>query len=346
MNFRFAGSVLSLGALFLLVGMSAQGQDEGEPEAGRRGPGRRVEGRGADRFLEGLARELGLEGEQLEKVRAAFEESQNAVRESYQKRDEKIRDLLDEEQAKRYDALRREAQGRMRPGGRGEGERGGPRGSSRSPQELIRRALGNLELTEEQQGKVREILSEIQGEIEALVSSAREEGADPRDLRGKIEALRATVLEKVRPILTEEQLAKLGEMGRNVERRILEGRRGGEDRRGGREGDPEQRLQSRLEAIQNDLDVIPEVWAVLGEKVEGILREDLRFREAARERGRSLRERMESGEEGEEDLLSAMREFREERKRHEATLQDLREDLRQLLSLREEAKLVLHGVLD
>jgi cell division protein FtsB len=45
-------------------------------------------------------------------------------------------------------------------------------------------------------------------------------------------------------------------------------------------------------------------------------------------------------------LESAMAELRESRKKAEAELKTLREDLRELLDLREEAKLILHGVLD
>jgi Spy/CpxP family protein refolding chaperone len=82
----------------------------------------------------------------------------------------------------------------------------------------MRRVMRQLDLTDEQKGKVRTIFSEAKKKHRAL----RESDADDR--RAKMRALRSSTREEIRQVLTEEQRAELDE--------IIEKHRGRRGRRG------------------------------------------------------------------------------------------------------------------
>jgi protein CpxP len=304
-----------------------------------------------------MIEELGLNEEQAAKFKAAFEEGQKATQEAMKARDAKIKEFLTEEQAKKFDELARQRPGQAgqrgqdgQPGRRGQGggQGGDARGAEgdqpRDPFDALRQMVKKLDLNDEQKEKARAVLMEMQGRIGEVLREAREGGGDRESLRAKMEQLRQEVAEKLKPILTPEQAAQLDEMAKKTGRRMLDGagpRPGGE----GGPMPPEEIAKRKLNAIRDDLKVIPEVWAVLGEKIGAILKKDAEFKSKGQENGKRCRELMEKGA-TDEEIKNEIKAWREAKAAHEAELKKMREDLRELLDLKEEAKLILHGVLD
>ena len=360
--------LLGIGLAFLLPATAVAGEGEApgeEPEAppdeGPKPKERNREGnrrdRGQERALKKFAEELGLDEEKAGKLREAMKEHQKAMREAVKEaskaRDERLKELLTEDQLKKFREMERrtrrggqpgrpDARSGRRPGGQGEARWPG----QGNPGDIIRALVRELNLTEEQRPKVMEIVKEVQGEVQALALRAREEGKF-EEVREKLKNMAAEVLERVKPVLTPEQLAKLEEMKKKLARRILrdprEGDRGG--RREGGERNPEEAMKRKLQKIREDLDVIPEVWAVLGEKIEGILKHQMEFRRKVREQSKAVQELIE-GEQSGEVVAKEIATLRELRKAHDEKLKTMREDLRELLDLKEEAKLILQGILD
>jgi periplasmic protein CpxP/Spy len=310
-----------------------------------------------DRMAKRLIEDLGLSEEQAEKFKAVYEEGQKAAQEAMKARDAKIKELLTEEQAKKYDELVRQRPGGQRPGGQGQGGPGGRAGRDgrseegdqpRDPFDALRQMIKKLDLTDEQKEKARAVMMEMQGRIGDLIREAQQGGGDREGLRAKMEELRAEVAEKIKPILTPEQAQKLEEMAKKVGKRMLDGmgpRPGGEAGGPGGALPPEEIAKRRLNAIREDLKVIPEVWAVLGEKIGAILKNDADFRAKGMENGKRCRDLMEKGA-TDEEIQKEIKAWREAKAAHEAELKKMRDDLRELLDLKEEAKLILHGVLD
>ncbi|MHC4601418.1 MAG: hypothetical protein ACYS47_20675 [Planctomycetota bacterium] len=357
-------AILLIAALAFLVPARVFGEEgepaqppEPEPREGGEGRERKERRNRQDRGLRQLIKELGLDEEQVQKFKEIMKESQKTIQETLKKatedREAKIREILTEEQAAKFGELSKRRSrgrgpmggaqgGRQRPGG--QGRMGGPAG------DLLRVILRELDLSPEQRDKVIEIIRDMQVRMEELMREARGEGGDPEAVREKMQALQKDLLEKIQPILSPDQQEKLEEIRKKVAKRI----RGDLDRRGGRnrgqpgQGDPEAMLKRRLQKIRGDLKVeIPEVWAVLGEKIEKILRAEMDFRKQLRDQTRKLRELMQGeGEVEDERLEKGLEGLRELRKNHQEVLKTLRSDLRELLNLQEEAKLVMHGVLD
>lgn len=353
--------VVALLASWLPAGTFGQeGEPPAPPEEGREGRRDRRD-RGEERLLEEAVKQLGLEGEKAEAFKAAFTEGQQAAREAMQEamkaRDEKMREILGEEKFKEFQELARRAGrrgqgqgGAARSGGRpGEGPRGARPGEGspldRNPRDLVQILKRELDLDEAQVEKVAEIVSELQAEIQALAEKAREEGGDREAVREKARNMAREVMERLQPVLNPEQMAKLEEMRARLGRRLFQGDRSPEARSGADEGDLGEKRRRRLEEIRADLRVIPEVWAVLGEKIEEIIRVEQEHRAAAKERAGKMVDVVNSDASA-EALLAEMKALREFRAAHEARIQALRKDLRELLDLKEEAKLILHGILD
>ncbi|MHC5040554.1 MAG: hypothetical protein ACYTHM_24855 [Planctomycetota bacterium] len=313
---------------------------------------RRDRKRGSEEFFKKLVEELGLNEEQSGKLKEVLRESQKAMQkameETNRERTAKVREILTEEQAAKFEELsKRRSRGRSSSGRRG-GEGRRPRGGT---EYVLKTIFKELELNPEQREKVTQIVEEVQGEVRELIRQAREGGGDPGAVREKVQALQSQILQKVEPILTPEQVEKLKELRKRLGREIMggsprdRGRERDRNRPGGGSRNPEEMLKRRLQAIREDLKVIPEVWAVLGEKIENILKTEMEFRGKMREQTKRMREMMQ-GEVEVETLEKEMGTLREMRANREKKMKDLREDLRELLDLKEEAKLILHGVLD
>ena len=76
--------------------------------------------------------------------------------------------------------------------------------------------LVGLNLTSEQQGKIKEIAARHQPEIEKLRSSLRD-ATDKKPVRNQIRDLQAKMLDEVKAALTPGQIAQLQPAGRRLQ---------------------------------------------------------------------------------------------------------------------------------
>jgi DNA repair exonuclease SbcCD ATPase subunit len=149
--------------------------------------------------------------------------------------------------------------------------------------------------------------------------------------------------ERIRKELKEEQLPEfeklLGELKDQIKGAADRAEQGPE--RGGR-GD---RGGNRLDRIMEELSGSAEEKAILREKIKAILDAEDKYREDTRKVRSTLDEVLRAGKAAEE-IQGKLGEMRELKKKFDAELKALRDDLVPLLSFEQEAKLVIHRVLE
>lgn len=97
------------------------------------------------------------------------------------------------------------------------GGQAGPGGSGqRRPAMSVEAVAKQLDLTDDQKTKVKPILEEWQKKLGEFRKSAAD--LSPEDRRTKMKELRDGVTAQLKPILTEEQLAKWEKMGQGMRR--------------------------------------------------------------------------------------------------------------------------------
>lgn len=144
------------------------------------------------------------------------------------------------------------------------------------------------------------------------------------------------------------------------------GRRGFRDRERTRQFDPSQMRSMMLERIKEQLEATDEEWNVMKPLVEDVMAKQMdarggmfrgmgprrqagegrRFGPEPSQEAEALRAALDSKESSSEVLKSKLKAFRSAQKKDEQELNAAREKLRQVLSLRQEARLVLMGFLD
>ena len=144
------------------------------------------------------------------------------------------------------------------------------------------------------------------------------------------------------------------------------GRRGSRDRERARRFDPSQMRSMMLDRIKEQLGATDEEWSVMGPMVENVMAKQMdarggifrgmgqrrpggeqrRFGPEPSQQAEALRTALDSEESKPEALKSKLEDFRADRKKKEEGLKAAREKLRQVLTLRQEARLVLMGLLD
>ena len=133
------------------------------------------------------------------------------------------------------------------------------------------------------------------------------------------------------------------------------GRRG--DRGERRRFDPAQMMDRMMERHKESLGVTDEEWKVIEPRLKNVLdaRMETRMGGFGRWRGDSqesdseaeaLRKALESEESSSDDIKAKLTAFRDAQKKKEEALQKAREELRKVLTIKQEARLVLDGVLD
>lgn len=134
--------------------------------------------------------------ERFQKVRATIEESQT-----------RLREILNDEQKATFDAGIEKIRAELRAAATqpGRGAEAGGRGMQMTGR--IQRALGTLDLSDEQKGKLQPIVDDAAKKLAAI----RDEGGDAQAIRAKAMELRDEVVGKISEILTDEQKAKFRE---------------------------------------------------------------------------------------------------------------------------------------
>jgi Spy/CpxP family protein refolding chaperone len=346
----FRSGVVLLCAVFFLGGGIVQGEDEGSNELGMR-----------ERMtIRMLADRLKLTDEQKTKL-------ENVLKESKKKTETQIRELLTDDQKRSYDeyladSARRSERMRgfeRRWGGRG-GDRGGfggmrgfgdwQRGMGQQIEEIKKR----LNLTDDQSEKVQTIMSgiweEASGKFMEELPKYMGEGGRPdwrkmmSEMSKEFEKYIDKAEKKIKGILKEEQMPEFEKMMGEFRDQMKQwGQRGG---RGERRGGRDRGRGNRIDRIMEDLDGSPEEKAIIREKVEAILNAQSEWGEKLRTARRKLSELLRQEGTASEEIQGKLKEVREFQKKYEAALKPLREDLVPILTFEQEAKLVVHRVLE
>ena len=148
-----------------------------------------------------------------------------------------------------------------------------------------------------------------------------------------------------------------------------EGRERGERRdreRGPQRWDPARMMDMFLERLQDDMDTTDEEWEILEPRMRTVLSKQMEQRTSGLSGGGrgmmggrrggddanrapevvALSDALDEEDTSAEDLKAKMEALREARAQAEDELDKARDDLREVLSLRQEARLVLAGILD
>ncbi len=334
--------LIVLSAVFaaaLFLGSAASfGQDEGEEPDDPARPGRKGD-RNQEKMLEKVKEELGLSDEQLQKFRELKAEEMQKMREFRDAQDKKIRELLTEEQRAKYEEMEKRVRKAMNRPGREEGERPGRRGD---PLEMVKLVAKELGLTEQQQEAIKELAKESRNQMMKILEEARNSG-DFSKVKETVERLQKDLEEKVRSMLNDEQKTKFDAFlkeGRDGLKKLIE-RRGGGDR----PGNPEEVMKARVREIQKSLDLLPEEGMIIMPKIEGILKAQSDLQTKMREQRKAAEELLKSPDVTEETIGKELAIWRQARQEDEKKIEKMQADLKELLTLKQEAKLVLHGVL-
>ncbi|MCI0343631.1 MAG: hypothetical protein L0216_21205 [Planctomycetales bacterium] len=319
--------------------------------------------------LDQMSQRLDLTSEQKTKVEALVRESARRRKEIDEESAKRIRELLTDDQKPKFDELREWGR---RWGGRGGGFAGGGGGAGggfgggggggESPQ--LKELAEKLSLTEDQQQKVREITTGAQDKagtrIREVWQKVQKGEMDIGDIPGEIEKLFGEVSNQIRAVLTEEQKPKFdtwwkdlreqmadpSQWGRLAQRFGGGGQRGGSGSGGGNWGgwrgqDPDD--PGLVGRILADLKLSEDELVVLRPAIEKILAHDRAQRRAVRERAPKLRAAASSGDS--ETAKAALADARKADADARGKREEMEGELRDLVTVAQEAVLVSHGVL-
>lgn len=280
---------------------------------------------------------LGLNEEQVAKVREilAKEEEERAA---------KIAGVLDEEQKKQYEELRRNPFGGSSRGGTQNLQMRGGMGAVR-----IEQLKSELSLTDEQVGKIQPLVDEYNAAIQKRAEELRQGGLAGLDWQSELakfgESLKA-FNEKVKAHLTDEQKPKADALAERATAwtRMIPGMAQRFQGGGGTatRTSAEDRVRRAVEALGFEKEEEREaVRALIGKVV--------RAQDAVEDYAKSTRDRMaeaaRNAELSEEALDDRIGEARKERRRLEKELSDLQAQLSDVLTRRQEAALIQQGLL-
>ena len=286
--------------------------------------------RGTEFRVSQLKERLGLSEEQAAKVREILEKDQ-----------EKIRELLTDEQKAKYDELRRNPQA----GGGGRQNFQFGRGMQ------LDNLKQELNLTDEQLEKIKPIVEEFQAQTQKRMEELRRGGFQGLDWQAELQKVQENLKafsEKVKAHLTEEQKTKadaLLERATGMFRMVpgmLQRFRAGGNAPAPSRAPVEERVKKAVDALQIEKE--DERAAV-----KGLVEKALKAQDALEDYLKSSRDGLgaaaankELSNEALEDKLS---EQRKERRRLEKELKDAQDALADVVNARQELELVRQGVL-
>jgi Spy/CpxP family protein refolding chaperone len=322
-----------------------------------------------DRAIQQMVERLGLNEEQAVKVREVIDanvaeldqvrkDTEQLTQTLEKARDAKIRGLLTEEQAEQFKQVQAEREERRtrfrdrmrnRGGDRGRGGRGGSGGG------FMGRMLGGdpgqlaeqLELNEEQRQQLQQTMRETMGGIREQMQAVRGD----RQAMGQLFAeIREKVQAQIGEILTPEQRSKWEEIRQSAEAqrgaRGERGQRGREGRRGRGQQSPEERAGRRMQSLLRDLGATEDELLILQPKIEEILQLDADNGSKAQAARVAIQELVKAeGEVDGEALRAKMDTLRKTREAQSEKRAALEQELRELLTIQQEAVLFLHRVL-
>jgi Spy/CpxP family protein refolding chaperone len=280
----------------------------------------------SDRRLEHLRERLDLTPGQTEKVREILDASRREEEAAERKRAERIRELLTEEQRPAFDAMQKERAS------------GGPRrGSGRWMGPSLEDLQRELDLTPDQREEIGTLIQNALHTVRKRFEEARAggfQGTDWGKIRAEAEKIYTETTEKVRAALTPDQLPRYEKLLEERSRFIRHVFRRAET--------PAERVTRTMEALKIEKPDEAAAVKFLVERVVALQGELAAHDRASREQAAGMlkAEGME-----EEAMRQRMRERRGGRTALEETLQKVRAELNQVVTVRQELELVRHGIL-
>jgi len=311
--------------------------------------------RAADWWVNRMKDRLKLTDEQVAKVKEVFTKDAEDRSKLDEARTAKINELLNDEQKKQYEDLRRGQ------GGGGGGQRfnfqgGGPGGGGpgRMGQFQMDDLKRELTLTEEQVQKVQPIVDEFNQSIQKRADELRQGGLQGLNWLEEIqkfpENLKVTA-DKIKAHLTEDQKGKLDGM---VERmtgwtRFLQ--LGGGGRGGGLFGVPggaaprpsaEEKVRRTMDALKVEKD---DERSAIADLVAKVVKAQYDLEDYLKSSRDKLSEAAKNRELSDQGLEDRIREVQEERRKREKDLAGFQKQLAEVVTNRQEIELIVQGVL-
>lgn len=315
-------STIVLGGLVALGG-TAWAQEGGEKEETKLTSSRKSE-------LDRMKSRLDLSDAQFEKVVKIFE-----------KADGELKELLTANQKEtfnsRYD--------RQRGGGAAAGGMGGM--MSGMAKRMMDGMTSELGLNEEQKAKVQKVVDASMEKVNKTMAEARETG-NWGAMREVMTTMREESTKEIRELLTDDQKKKFDEMQSNMGGMM--GGRGGFGGRSSRGGDSGRSsrggssVEWRMRGIMRDLNLSEDEKLILEPTIKAVLEAQGEARKAIDAARKALREAA-TNTTDEAAMKAAIAKVREAEKGAEANVDGKRVELRELVTLAQEAILVGHGVL-
>ncbi len=228
--------------------------------------------------------------------------------------------------------------GRDRGRGRDRGGRGGFGG---------RRGGGfdydELGVSEEQKAQIEALQEAQRDEMREMFERMREEGGGRDGMREAMTQAREQSQAAIRELLTDEQRTKYDAMIEERNNRQQQGRGGR-----GRTRDPAEAARRRLEGIKGSLGLDAEEAEVILPLVEKVLLAQAAAREATRKAREELQGYLRSDDANADPAATEARvtDLRNIRDAANATVREAQGELRELLTMLQEAKLIAEGVLE
>jgi hypothetical protein len=328
--------------------------------------------RGADFWVNLLKDRLKLNEEQAAKVKEIVAKDSEERAKADEARNAKIAEVLDEEQKKQFEELRRNPLGNLgrmlqglgrggAPGGGpppGGGPGAGPGGgglgamAGRLGQVNVDDLKRELDLTDEQMGKIRPLVDEFNEKARKRWEELREGNFRNFNWQEELQKIQEMVKEagdKLKPHLTPEQKEKYDQL---VETRLqwvrmaqgFAGARGGTPTPGGAapRPSPEERLRRVMEAlkIENENE---------RKAVSDLVAEIIRAQAALEDQNKAVQEKLQvmskNSELSSEAIEDALKEVRKDRRQKEKELAGLQKELSEAVNNRQEVELILQGIL-
>ncbi len=318
--------------------------------------------------LDQMSQRLGLTGEQRTKVEALMRESARRRKEMDEESAKRIRDLLTDDQKPKYDELREWGR---RWGGRGGGwggggGPGGGGGGGGDPGQL-RELTDKLGLTEEQQQKLREVGATVMEKGrkrgEEIWRKIQDGTMGFDEIPKEVEKFLDTFASEFKPVLNDEQKTKFDSWLKELKEQMSDpsqwgkltqrfggggwgggGGPGGPGAGGGggwRGGDPDD--PGFVDRVLSDLRLTEDERLVLQPAIRKIMEHDRAQRRAVRDRAPRLRAAASTGDA--DAAKAAIAEARKADADARGKREEMEGELRDLVTVAQEAVLVSHGVL-
>ncbi len=313
-------------------------------------------GQGGERqtewYFNRMKERLNLTDEQMNKIKELSKEGREAEDKLQKEREEKVKEVLTEEQRKQYDEFRRN------PGGRGQG--GGGQGGGM--QGWIERFLApsadqlkkDLGLTDEVTAKVKTHIDEFNDGARQRFEEQRQNGFQGLDWQEEMRKFQDRTKElgdKIKQHLDDPQKEKLdklmadrfnfGGMGGMFGRRGGQGGDGGGGR-GERRPSVDDRVRRAMEALKIES---AEDAAAVRDLVKKIVEAQYALEDYERESRTKVDELSKKTDAGEEEIRNKLDELRGGRKEKDKGVKDAQKALYEVVTYKQDLELVKQGIL-